>query len=149
MSLFFLHQLPWQKVLCVGWVTNQAIFHSLNEMDWTYTFWNMAKFIRRGLTFLEEFITCVCWKVFWNNHAILYLSLKWIILQVVQYILLQLVGNQVFYYNVHVTAKFPWKYDILQYFVVNFTGKAVQFCKLSYKLLYPEMLATSCQVFYH
>ncbi len=47
------------KLLCIGRVTNQPIFHSLNEMDWTYTFWDMAKFIRRGLSFLEEFISHV------------------------------------------------------------------------------------------
>ena len=36
---------------------NTVILHSSNEMDWTCTFWNMTKFIRRGLTFLEEFTT--------------------------------------------------------------------------------------------
>ncbi len=46
-----------RKVLCIWWVTNKVIYHSLNEMDWTYTFWDMAKFIRGGLTFLEEFMT--------------------------------------------------------------------------------------------
>ena len=45
-----------KKVLCIGWVTYQATFHSLNEINWTYTFWDMIKFIRRGLTFLEGFI---------------------------------------------------------------------------------------------
>ena len=44
-----------KKVLCIGWVTYQATFHSLNEINWTYTFWDMIKFIRRGLTFLEGF----------------------------------------------------------------------------------------------
>ncbi len=43
-----------KKVLCIGWVTNQAIFHFLNEMDWTYTFWDITKFIRRDLFSLRS-----------------------------------------------------------------------------------------------
>ena len=53
-----------KKVLCIGWVTYQATFHFLNEINWTYTFWDMIKFIRRGLTFLEGFSSqCIMWEL--------------------------------------------------------------------------------------
>ncbi len=70
-----------KNVLCIGWVTIQVIYHSLNEMDWTYTFWDMTKIIRGGLTFLEEFIflmgysswsSCPLWKIL-TLHPNLYI----------------------------------------------------------------------------